>query len=243
MQTIRSYSVLSRAAALAAIVYFLLLFVVPPDGPAVETATASQVRAYYTENASALHASALAAAVAGPAILIFCACLARLVTIRIGASVWPPLIVASGALVAVWHWLTAAIDANVSVQALDGTSLTRVSDGALTTWYALTNVSHLWGDLAMVHVVMLMAASSLAARTSGVLPRWLCWAGLALALAGAIGTVGVALALGPLAYAWFAGLFGWTLWIPTCAVALLIRARRRDVGVPGSDQVATTPAV
>jgi hypothetical protein len=237
MSTSTSYAVISRVAAVAATLYFLLLFVVPPDGPSVETATTDQIRAYYVGNAAALHASALAAALAGPAIVVFCACLAQLVTQRVGPSVWPSLIVGGGVLACVGQWVTAAIDANTSVQGLDGTDLATVDDRVLSTWYALTNVSHLWGDLALSAVLLVLGASSGAAVRAAVLPRWLCWSGLVVAVAGALGVAGVTLGIGPLAYAWFVGLFGWTLWLPLTAVVLAVRARRQlpDAGADSPD--------
>ncbi|HQR25971.1 MAG TPA: hypothetical protein PLP61_02930 [Nocardioides sp.] len=223
-------STVRRTAAASASLYFVLLFVVPPDGPPVETASSDQIRSYYTENASALHASALAAAAAGPAVIVFCAAIAQLVARRAAWSFWPPAMVAGGVLIAVWHWVTAAIEANIAVQGLDGTDLASVDDGVVAAWYAMTNVGHLFGDLAMSAIVLTLASMSWGCRHSEVLPAWLSWCGLSVAAAGAVGVVGVTLAVGPLANAWFIGLFGWTVWVPTVAILLLVRPLREVAG-------------
>lgn len=217
---------LGIAAAASSALSFILLFTTPPDGPSVETATADQVRDYYTSNATALHVAALAAAIAAPTLLVFCACLATLVSRHLRDTVWPALIVGGGVLIGVAQWLTAAVDANVTVQALDGTSLATVDDSVLLSWYAMTNMSHLLGDLAMSAIVLTLAAASWAGLRSTVLPRWLGWAGLVVAAGGAVGIAGVTLAIPALSYAWFIGLFGWTLWLPAVSVSLLARARR-----------------
>ena len=127
-----------------------------------------------------------------------------------------------------WQPLIRPVDA---VQALDGTSLTGVDDAVLRSWYATTNVTHLYGDISMLAIATLLTGACLGALRTGLLPRWICGLGLLAAAAGALGTAGVVLAVPPLAGIWFGGLFGWTLWLPCTAIGLIVRARRAPTRV------------
>jgi hypothetical protein len=214
------------AAAIAGILYFILAWVRPPDGPPVEEATAAQIRAFLSENDTALRLGALVGALAIPTVLVFTTCVARLVRRRQPGSVLADLISGGGVLVAVLHWLVAATAGMTLVQALDGTDLATVDDATLRSWYGLTNLSHFFFDLGLAPVALVMVASSVAARRAGLLPRWLCWLGLVFGAAGALGTAGVAVAWKPLALPWFGGLVGWVLWTLLVGVTLGLRWRR-----------------
>jgi hypothetical protein len=213
------------AAAISGITYFLLGLITPPDGPPVETATAAQIRVFLIENNAGLRIGALVGALAIPTVLVFTAALARLVRSRLPGSMPADLIIAGGVLVAALHWLVAATASMTLVQDLDGTDLATVDDATLRGWYGLTNLSHFFFDLGMAPIVLVMVTFSIAALRAGLLPRWLCWLGLAGSVAGVIGTAGLALAWKPLALPWFGGLFGWMLW--TLMVGLVLGLRRR----------------
>jgi hypothetical protein len=212
------------AAAVTGIAYFLLGLVTPPDGPPVETATAAQIRAFLVDNSAALRIGALVGTLAIPTVLVFTAALARLVRTRLPGSMHGDLIIAGGVLVAALHWLVAATASMTLVQDLDGTDLTTVDDTILRGWYGLTNLSHFLFDLGMAPIVLVMVAFSIAALRTGLVPRWLCWLGLAVGTAGALGTAGLTVAWKPLALPWFGGLFGWMLW--TLMVGLVLGLRR-----------------
>jgi hypothetical protein len=214
------------AAAISGILYFVLAWARPPDGPAVETATAAQIRVFLVANLTALRLGAFVAVLAIPTVLVFTVSLSRLVRIRMPGSVLADLITGGGILVAILHWLVAAMASMTLVQVLDGTDLATVDDETLQGWYGLTNLSHFLFDLGMAPVALVMVAASLAALRAALLPRWLGWLGLAFGAAGALGTAGVAIAWKPLALPWFGGLVGWVLWALLVGVTLGLRWRR-----------------
>ncbi len=107
-----------------------------------------------------------------------------------------------------------------------------MDDGILQGWYALNGFTHFMGDLALVPMVLLIAAFSLAALRGGLLPKWLAWVGLVITGAGVLGMVGILAEVSGLYAFWFAGLFGYFLWILAVSVTCLNRLRR-------SRQVAT----
>jgi hypothetical protein len=74
------------AAAVSGILYFILGWVIPPDGPPVETASAAQIRVFLAEHHSMLRLGALVGAVAIPTVLVFTVSLARLIRSRLP---WP----------------------------------------------------------------------------------------------------------------------------------------------------------
>jgi hypothetical protein len=213
------------AAAISGLLYVLLVFVPQVDGPPVETASADQIRSFLADNDTGLRASATAGALAIALVLIFTVALARLIRSRSAGSSLADLVVAGGALVALWHWLVVAGASLSLVQALDGTDLATVDDATLRGWYGLTNFTHLFADLGMIAMATVMAATSIAALRTGLFPRWQGWLGLVFATGGAVGTVGITIAWGPLANVWFAGLFGWWAWSLMLAVTCGLRLR------------------
>jgi hypothetical protein len=84
------------AAAISGILYFVLAWARPPDGPAVETATAAQIRVFLVENLTSLRLGAFVAVLAIPTVLVFTVSLARLVRIRMPGSVLADLITGGG---------------------------------------------------------------------------------------------------------------------------------------------------
>ena len=213
------------AAAISGLLYVLLVFVPQVDGPPVETASADQIRSFLADNDAGLRASATAGALAIALVLVFTVSLARLIRRRSAGSPLADLVVAGGALVALWHWLVVAGASMTLVQALDGTDLATVDDATLRSWYGVTNLTHFFADLGMVAIALVMAATSLAALRTGLFARGLGWLGLVFATGGALGTIGITLAWGPLATVWFAGIFGWPLWTLVVAVTCGLRVR------------------
>jgi uncharacterized protein DUF4386 len=215
------------AAAISGILYFILGWVIPPDGPPVETASAAQIRVFLAENHSVLRLGALVGAMAIPTMLVFTVSLARLLRSRLPGSMPPELITGGGILIAALHWLLAGTASMTLVQVLDGTDLAAVDDTTLQGWYGLANQTHFLFDLGMAAIALVMLAFSIAALRVGLLPRWLCWLGLAFGASGAVGTAGVAVAWKPLAWAWFGGFYGWVLW--TLMLGLVLGLRWRQV--------------
>ncbi len=218
------------AALVAAISGLLLLatsFVQPPDGPTVGSATAAQVRAFATDNDTALRAAATAGIIAFVLVVVFTAALARIVRARLPGSILASLVAAGGILVGMMLWLnTAATSMTVLLPDLIDTELARVDDTTVLSWYGLTGFTHFLGDLVMAPIALTMSAFSIAALAGGLLPRWLAWLGLAFAASGVVGTVGITTGSGVLYAFWFGGLFGWALWILLVSITEGLRWRR-----------------
>mgnify|MGYP002385093361 CR=1 FL=1 len=187
----RGERVLLIVAAVASILYFISAFSPQPEGPDVEAATSAQVRAYYEDNAASFQGNATMNSLAMAAVLVFTVCLARLIRRREPGSPLADIVVGGGVMIAAWQWLDMAINSMTVVQSLDGTKISDVSDSSLVTWYAMTNASHLWGDLAMVPIALVMGSASLAAIQMKLLPRWLGWAGLSCAVLGSLGLLSI----------------------------------------------------
>ena len=228
------------AVAISGFVYFLLAFAPQVDGPAVETATAGQIRSFLADNDTALRVYATLGALAIPLVLVFTVSLARLIRGRSPGSSLADLVVGAGVLVALWHWLVVAGTSTTLVQAVDGTDLATVDDATLRGWYGLSNFTHFFADLGMPAIATVMAATSIAVLRTGLFARWLGWLGLVFAIGGVIGTVGLTIAWGPLSNVWFLGIFGWWLWALIVAVTCGIRARRVGLRVKTEPAISTT---
>lgn len=213
------------AAAISGLLYVLLVFVPQVDGPPVETASADQIRSFLAAHDTGLRAVATAGSLAIALVLVFTVSLARLIRRRAAGSPLADLVVVGGALVALWHWLVVAGAAMTLVQTLDGTDLATVDDATLRGWYGISNFTHLFADLGMVAMATVMAATSLAALRTGLFARWQGYLGLIFATGGAVGTVGITIAWGPLSNVWFVGIFGWWVWSLMIAVTCGLRLR------------------
>lgn len=222
----RSERILLAIAAVASLVYFFSAFAPQAEGPDVETATVSDIRAFYQDNASNFQTNATMNALAMAAVLVFTVSLARIIRRREPGSPLADLVVGGGIMMAVWQWVDTAINSMTVVQSLDGTAISSVSDSSLVSWYAMTNASHLWGDLAMVPISIAMGAASLAAVRLRVLPHWLGWMGIVCSGGGFLGLIGVTTGIEVLSWLWFLGLYGWFLWVPLAGGALALQMRR-----------------
>ncbi len=214
------------AAAISGVLYFLLVLVPQVDGPPVESATAADIRTFLSNNDTGLRALAAGTVLAIPLVLVFTTSLARLIRTRAPGSQLADLVTAGGVLVAAWHWIVTASASTTLVQNLDGYDLARVDDATLRGWYGLTNFGHFFADLGMCGIATVIGATSIAALRTGLLSRWIAWLGLVLAVGGAIGTLGIAIAWVPLSYVWFVGIFGWWIWILIVAISCARQARR-----------------
>lgn len=223
---LRSDRVLLIVAAVTSLLYFASAFSPQPEGPDVETATAAEVRAFYADNASSFQGNVAMNALAMVAVLVFTVSLARIIRHREPGSPLADLVVGGGVLIAAWQWLDMAINSMTFVQSLDGTSISSVSDSSLMTWYGMTNASHLWGDLAMIPIALVMGSASLAALQLKILPRWLGWAGLVCAVLGFLGVIFIATGARTASNLWFFGMFGWFLFVPAVGGTLALKLRR-----------------
>ncbi len=217
---------LLQAITVSGLLYAVGAFVPQIDGPPVESATAAQIRRFLAENDTALRILATIGALSIPLVLVFTVALARLIRDQLPGSALADLVVGGGVLVAIWHWLVIAGTSSTLVQSLDGTALTSVDDATLRGWYGFSNVIHTFADIGMCAMVVVMAATSLAALRSGLFARWLAMLGLVFAAGGLIGTIGITVAWQPLSFAWFVGIFGWWLWALAVAVTCGLRLRR-----------------
>jgi hypothetical protein len=216
-------------AAICGVLVFAAGGLTPADGPAVETATAAQIRSYLVNHVADLRLEVLQAVLILPLMLVFGAALAWLIRNRLPRSLLADLVVMATVLVTIPPVLAAAARSMTLVQALDQTSLSAIDDDTLRGWYALTNLTHFFSDLWIVPVALLVGSYSIAAlRARPLLPRWLAWAGLAIAASGAVGVVGVVCGSVPVSAFWFGGLFGWMLWTLATAVVFALRLRRAD---------------
>jgi hypothetical protein len=216
------------ASAVSGLLLFLLgLVATPPDGPAVGTATADQIREFVRENDLALRLAVTAGLLVVAALVVFVGALAA--RIRAAAPGSPLVAAVSGAglLVAVVQLLdVAAVGTPRLLPGLIGTSLTEVDDATLRGWYSLAGFTHFLGDLQMAPIAVVLVAFSIAALRLRLLPRWLGWAGAVLGAAAALGAVGITLDCSQLYPLWFVGLFGWWLWGLAIGVTSALRWRR-----------------
>jgi hypothetical protein len=159
------------AAAVSGGFYFLGAFTPQNEGPAVETASADQIRSFLAAHDTGLRVGAAAAALAIPLILVLTTSLARLIRAQLPGSQLADLVVAGGVLVAVWHWLVMAGTSMTLVQRLDGYNLARVDDATLRGWYGISNFTHIFADLGMAGIATVVGATSIAIlRTRFVAP-------------------------------------------------------------------------
>lgn len=215
------------AAGLAGLLYGLSMSGTFPDGPSISTATATQIREHVTANGTAIRASAVMGMLAIAAALVFFAGLTRQVRDRLPGSLLADLTLGAALLVLAYQLLVTTAEALTSLLPhLIGSDLASVDDATLRGWYGLTGFTHFLGDLAIIPMAVVLASFSLASLRGHLLPRWLSWAGVVVAAAGVLGSVGILLAVDALYPAWFVGLFGYWFWVLAVAVTSLVRVRR-----------------
>jgi hypothetical protein len=223
-------------AGLAGLTYWFTGWASFPDGPAISTATAQQVRDHVTTTAGAIQGATIAGMIGVAASVVFLAAIVRQVRDRLPASLLADVVLGAGILLIAYQWLMVTAEGlpRLLPNLLDSVDLAEVNDQTVLSWYALTGFTHFLGDLAIVPTVVLIGAFSLAARRGQLLPAWLVWVGLAIAVAGVVGMVAVLGELSIIYPFWFVGLIGYFFWILAVSVTFLIRLRRyRRVAVAG----------
>lgn len=250
MTTLDGTPTVNRGAAITAAVAGPLIivasFLTPTDGPDVTTATADQIRAWAQSEATGQRVGALGGLLSLAALLVMTAALTRVVRDALPRSPLADLFAGAGYLLVGALFLTVTAGAvPVVLPDLIGADVATVDGDVLRGWYGINGYTHLLGDFQMTFIALLVGAFSVAALRARFVARWVGWAGLAVAVSAALGTVGVALNSGVLYGFWFGGLFGWILWYPIVGAALGLRARaarRAALRAATSDAVAQPAA-
>jgi hypothetical protein len=216
------------AAGIAGLTYFLSSSGSFPDGPQMSTATAQEIRDHVTASGGAIQGPAFAGMVGIAAALIFVPALARQVRDRLPNSLLADAVLGAGLLVIIYQWLVVVAESLLRFlpDLLDSTDLAQVSDERVQGWYGLIGFTHYMGDLALVPMMMLVGAFSIAALKGKLLPTWQGWLGLVIAAAGAVGMVSILGVIDALYPLWFAGLIGYVIWVLVISITFLIRMRR-----------------
>lgn len=218
------------AAGVAGLTYLVAGWVTFPDGPTMGTASADEIRAHISASAGPIQGATAAGVIALSAAIVFVPALVRQVRDRLPGSLLADVVLCSGLLVLAYQSLALTAEGLLRFlpNLLDGVDLAASNDPMVQTWYSLGGFTHFLGDLAIVPMVMLVGAFSLAARRGGLLPRWLVWVGPVIVAAGALGMVGIVGEVEALYPFWIGAAFGYFLWILATSVTFLIRLRSRS---------------
>jgi hypothetical protein len=203
----------------------LALFVVsigtfaPESSPDAGSATATQIRDYATDNAGTLRLNTLASLICVGLLIVFVASLARQVgEVRRHTST-PGVLVALSALIgAQTLYLTAVTSIFAMPDQLD-----EVSDTTVVTMYDVAAIAQwLYTLMVAAPCMILVATYAWLALRHRLMARWVSWAGLAIAVAGAATLVGLALPASAVDL-FVIVLFGWWLWPLAVGGALGVR--------------------
>ncbi|PZG20421.1 hypothetical protein C1J01_09375 [Nonomuraea aridisoli] len=199
----------------AALALFVVMFGTwAPMSPDVGAADAAAVRAWVSESAATLRLNAFAGVLALVALIVLTGALSRLA----GASALREAVLLGGGLLVA---INAVVTRHTLLWVLS--DVTALDDAVVSTWYSLSWLGQMLGELSVAAQSVLMGAFSIAALRAKVIGRWLGWLGIVLAATGLV-SVGGLLAPSPFFdTAWPAGLYGWTLWLPVAGVALGLR--------------------
>lgn len=197
-------------AALAGLALFLvsLATFAPESAPDPGTASAADVRRFATDNAGTIQVNTLAALASIALLVTFVAVLAHQVRQVRPASIGPSIMLCLAGVVAAQSlFLTAVSSIFARPDQLAG-----VSDEALVTIYEVTAVAEwLYTLTILVPCMAIVATYSWPALRCGLIARWICWVGFAMATAGAL--TAVVLMIPSLQLDTFLlPLFGWWLW-------------------------------
>lgn len=217
------------AAGVAGLVYVVAGWVTFPDGPSMGTASADQIRAHISTSGGAIQGAVATGVLALAAALVFVPALVRQVRDRLPGSLLAEVVLGSGLLVLAFQSLVVTAEGLLRFlpNLLDGVDLAAADDPVVRSWYGLGGFTHFLGDLAMVPMVMLVGAFSLAARRGGLLPRWLAMVGLVIVVTGTLGMVGIVGEVAALYPCWIGAAIGYFLWILAVSATCLHRLRRR----------------
>lgn len=218
------------AAGVAGLVFFVAGWVTFPDGPTMGTASAGEIRSHISASGGAIQGAVGAGVIALAAAMVFVPALVRQVRDRLPGSMLADVVLFAGLLVLAYQSLVVTAEGLLRFlpKLLDGVDLAAANDAIVQSWYSLGGFTHFLGDLAMVPMVMLIGAFSLAARRGQLLPRWLVWVGLVIVAAGALGMVGIVGEVEALYPCWIGAAIGYFLWILAASITFLNRLRRRS---------------
>jgi hypothetical protein len=164
----------------AAVVVGSLVAGGPDEGPASD----ATLLAYYSDSGNQWRAFAGALVIGVAAIAFLWYLLVLCERLAPAGAPWPPLVrlaFASGVAFLVVDEIGAAIGAAIPAAAIYSSELSDVHDAESTR--VLLILGHHWlAGLAGVLAAPLVAAASLQARARGLMPRWLVWVGLVLAV-------------------------------------------------------------
>ena len=216
----QSRGLLGRTALLG-----LLLFVVsigtfaPESAPDPGTATAKAIRRFSAENAGTIRLNLLAALLSVALLVFFVAGLAQQIREVRRSSTVPVVMVAMAGIVAGETLFVAAVS-SVFGRPHD---LTKVSDGAIVGFYRTMAIAEWLYTLTVLAPCMVVVATySWFALRNRLIARWVSVTGLAVAAAGWVATLGLALPSHQFD-AFLIPLFAWFLWPLAVGGAMSVR--------------------
>jgi hypothetical protein len=219
-------------AALAGLTLFLVsLSGWTPESPESGQASAQEIRQYAADNADVLQFAIAGSLLYIGLFVVFIAALVQLVRGRRPGSVASGVLLLCGAASVVDFILLMAVTSPFAFP----DELDKVSDGTVVSWWNLVALAE-WSqyiNTAVPRMVLIVAFSLVALRT-GLMVRWVCWAGV---LVAAVGLFQVPAAVfdvthgTALDHTFLVAIFGWWLWPLAVGVALgvrWLRTRPRD---------------
>jgi hypothetical protein len=203
----------SSLAPLAGVLFLVLAilgFIIGGE-PKEASDGADAVVEWYTDNEDSAKAGAFVVALSAVPLLIFAAYLRGLVSAARGAAGWiPPLILTGATILAVGI----AIDSTILLAAADAAD--DIEPASLVALQALWDNDFV--PLALGAVIFLLS-SGISIVQTGVLPKWLGWIAILLAVIG----------MTPIG---FVGAIGGAVWILIASVMLAMRGDRADDAAP-----------
>lgn len=180
----------------------------PESAPDPGTASAADIRSFAIDHAGTIQVNTVASLASIPLLVMLVVELAQQLRKVQPWSIGPPVMVCLVAVVAMQNLF---VTATSSIFALPN-QLATVNDHAVVTLYELTAVAQwLYTLTVLVPCMALVATYSWLALRGRLLARWICWAGLTMATAGAATAV-VLMIPAIKVDAFLLPLFGWWLW-------------------------------
>ena len=214
----------SRRDERATIVLGLVVFALGVASWSVESPdqpSAQALRSFYADNQRRLALSGCAGAAGSTALILWVTSLVR-PSLRPDRTPETVGLWAFGSAVVVGALGIAA--AAVSFTPVVGEPATQ-SDAILLGWHALERLGESIGELTTFPRAALLAAVGIAAVRYRLLPRWVGWYSLAIALLSILGGLALTTLADPLSVAWLAALYGFALWPLVVTLGLTLRRR------------------
>ncbi len=207
-----------------ALVLFATLWVEAPEAPE-PGASPGRIRSFLESNLDQIGLAVTAASVGFGAMLLLTVALWRLVAARgDGQGFAAVTLLLTGGMTSLWLGFTAAVDAVPLVAANDDGKLSAYNDQTLLSLDFIDRLNETFGDITTVSRGLFLMSIGLLVVRHRVLPRWTGHLALVVGAASLIGIVGSA--LGPLAFAFLVGLFGFVLWVLIIGIASLVTLLR-----------------